>query len=157
MVIRPTQPFHVSTLRRPLRHRAEEGGWGVGREAEGQIRLVSGQRSLLLLVTQETPLTRVRITDVRGNSHRPLTSSPPWEEVFLPACLQRDRKGGRGRAFLWRWPALKSLDSKTLHRARRFTCSGVGWGGVGWGGDGGLLRTPPVFPPLDTCLEPMKS
>ena len=133
MVIRPTQPFHVSTLRRPLRHRAEEGGWGVGREAEGQIRLVSGQRSLLLLVTQETPLTRVRITDVRGNSHRPLTSSPPWEEVFLPACLQRDRKGGRGRAFLWRWPALKSLDSKTLHRARRVTCSGVGWGGVGWG------------------------
>ena len=104
--------------------RAEEGGWGVGREAKGQTHLVSGQRSLLLFVTQETPLMHVRITDVRRSSHRPLTSSPSWEEVFIPACFQRDRKGGRGRAFLWRWPALKSLESKTLHRAWRFTAVG---------------------------------
>ena len=46
--------------------------------------------NILLLVTQETPLTRVRITDVRGNSHRPLTSSPP---PCLPSEGQKRREG----------------------------------------------------------------
>ena len=134
MVIRPTQPFHVSTLRRPLRHRAEEGGWGVGREAEGQIRLVSGQRSLLLLVTQETPLTRVRITDVRGNSHRPLTSSPPWRRFSsLPAFRGTEKEGGAERSS-GAGRLLSHLTPK--HSTGHGGSRAVGWGGVGWGGVG---------------------
>ena len=31
---------------------------------------------------------RARIVDVRRGSHRHLTASPPWGEVFIPACLQ---------------------------------------------------------------------
>ena len=50
-------------------------GLGVGREAEGQTHLVSGQRSLLF-VTQETLLKHVKIMDMCLNSHRHMTSSP---------------------------------------------------------------------------------
>ena len=55
--------------------------------------------------------------------------------------------------FLWRWPALKSLESKTLHRAWRFMCSGVSWGGVGTE----AYSRPSSFPSSDTFLETMKS
>ena len=88
---------------------------------------------------------------------------PPSLDIFpsvgggFPPCLTfrgtekeggAERSSGAGRL-------LSHLTPK--HSTGHGGSRAVGWGGVGWGGDGGLLRTPPVFPPLDTCLEPMKS
>ena len=131
----------------------------MGREAEGQTRLVSGQRSLFLFATQETPLVHVRITDVCRSSRHHLASSSVQGgfHSFLPAFRETEKGGGAEHSSGAGWfLVLKSLESKTLHGAWRFMCGGVGWAGLQWGGVGGLLRTPAV-PSSDTSLKPMKS
>ena len=136
----------------------------MGREAEGQTRLVSGQRSLFLFVTQEAPLMHVRITDVRQSSHHHLTSSSvAWKEVFIPSCLPSERQRRRegrsiplalaGSWFLSHWSPKHSTGHGGSCAVR---WGGVGWGGVGWGGVGGLLQIPAV-PSSDTSLKSVKS